>query len=150
MRTQEELPSPTVRHHGERFVFPHNRWLICVLACLALVSAATPLLGEDEPYFGLWDRTPRSSLDRGQFLYQMVLRYRARSSLRTAGLLPDAFRAPEDSLGMRSDRFEEFVVLQDSLGQGWLPPRWARLRGREIITRRDLCADRLGAGDRSL
>ena len=34
---------------------------------------------------------------------------------------------------MRSDRFEEFVVLQDSLGLGWLPPAWATAQdGREI------------------
>lgn len=116
-------------------VFPLKRRLILVLACLALVAGATPLLGEEEPYFGIWERTPRLNLDRGLFLYQAVLRYQARSGLRSAGTLPDAFRAVEDSLGMRSDRFEEFVVLQDSLGQGWEPPTWARIRGREIITR---------------
>ncbi len=105
--------------------------LSLILACLAVALLAPSLHGQDEPFTGLWDRPFGEGPDGGLFLHSIVQRYHARATLRSAGLLPERYRAKEDSLGLRSDRLEDFIILQDSLGMGWLPPRWARLRGRE-------------------
>jgi hypothetical protein len=121
-------------HKPERSVFPRRRWLALAVALVAFAGFAPPIQSEEEPFFGLWNMAP-GDVDGDLFLYRAVLRYRARASLRAAGMLPEAFRAREDSLNLRSDRFEDFLVLQDSLGLGWMPPTWGRGRARSELSR---------------
>ncbi|MBM3285983.1 MAG: cell surface protein SprA [Candidatus Eisenbacteria bacterium] len=112
---------------------------LTVLAlCAAVVS---PLLGEEEPYLGLWETAGTGALEGDLFLYRLAMRFNSRAALRSTGILPEPFRASEDSLGLRSDRFEDFVLLQDSLGMGWLPPAWGRLKGGKDFTSKQVSID---------
>lgn len=116
-------------------MFPHKTRIALILAVVAVSATATPLLGQETQYFGLWSLSPSDAGDGDLFLYRAALRYHARSALRAAGILPDVFRVKEDSLGLRSDRFDDFLVLQDSVGLGWMPPVWIRPRSRNDVTR---------------
>jgi hypothetical protein len=119
-------------------VLPRKPQLLLALALALCAGFVTPILGQEEPFEGLWERSARGDPVRDHFLYGMVLRYQARARLRAAGTLPEPFRAAEDTLGMRSDRYEDFLFLQDSLGLGPLPPLWARIKGARDLTKREV------------
>lgn len=110
--------------------------LTLILAYLAISGvSAVPLMAQDTPYSGLWFSAPRGEAGDGLFLYQAALRYRAKATLRSAGMLPEQFRAVEDSLGLLSNRFEDFIIIQDSLGMGWLPPSTLPVGNQRSVTR---------------
>ncbi|MBD3162247.1 MAG: hypothetical protein GF346_07945, partial [Candidatus Eisenbacteria bacterium] len=97
--------------------------LIKIFLLLGLCLPASLIADEEtEPFYGLWEYAPEGAPDDGLFLYRMVLRYRARAVPRDGGFLPEPFRAAEDSLGLISSRYEDFLYLQDSLALGLIPP----------------------------
>jgi hypothetical protein len=107
---------------------------VVLAVLLASIVAATPLHCEEEPFQGLWYSAGTGQAALDNVLYGHVLRFRARAQLRAAGMLPEVFRVAEDSLGLSSDRYDDFVYLSDSLGLGTRPPSYLPVPARGQVT----------------